>query len=244
MAKNVLIRREFIKKAKISEKVLKEWEADKIIKPEGYTEDKIPYYSPGAIEQVNGVKRFVEMGYTVSDIQKILKKVGLPRNPEGAESSADLEKHLTIGGLAERVGVSIRTIKHWEDKGIIEADMRSEGGFRLYSQVFVYLCQLIKDLQLFGYTLEEIKRISDYFREFLAIKDDAGTYSRDETVKRLDDMLLAIKELREKMNLLKEGISRWEDLTGKKKKEIDALKKINQKRETPREDKQKGENHE
>jgi MerR family transcriptional regulator, copper efflux regulator len=244
MSRHVLIRKEFIKKAKISEKVLKEWEADKIIKPEGYTEDKIPFYTPGTIEQVNSVKRFLEMGYSAADIQKILKKVGLPRNHESTEKSADLKKHLTIGGLAERVGVSIRTIKHWEDKGIIEADMRSEGGFRLYSQVFVYLCQLIKDLQLFGYTLEEIKRRSDYFREFLAIKENAAIYSREDTDKKLDAMLLAIKELSGKMNLLKDGISRWEDLTGKKKKEIDALKRRNQKRGTPQEEDKRGENHE
>jgi len=74
-----------------------------------------------------------------------------------SEKSAKLKKHLTIGGLAKRVGVSARNIKHWEDKGIIEPDMRSEGGFRLYSQVFVYLCDLIKDLQLFGYKTGEKK---------------------------------------------------------------------------------------
>ena len=41
--------------------------------------------------------------------------------------------YLTVGNLADKIGVSPRTIKHWEDKGIIEPDMRSDGGFRLYS---------------------------------------------------------------------------------------------------------------
>lgn len=246
MTKNFLIRNEFIEKAKISEKVLKEWETFKIIKPVGFTEDNLPFYSPQAVEQVNNVKKLLDMGYMVEDIQKILKKVGLPKNSGDSEKSARLKKHLTIGGLAERVGVSARTIKHWEDKGIIEPDMRSEGGFRLYSQVFVYLCNLIKDLQLFGYSLEQIKTISDYFREFLEINKNIETYPGEETEKKLEAMLTAIEELRAKMNLLKEGISRWEELISKKKKEINNLKKRNQKREKPKkeEEENKGENHE
>ena len=246
MTKNFLIRDEFIEKAKISEQVLKEWETAKLIKPVGFTEDNLPFYNPQAVEQVNNVKKLLDMGYMVEDIQKILKKVGLPKNNGDPEKSTRLKKHLTIGGLAKRVGVSARTIKHWEDKGIIEPDMRSEGGFRLYSQIFVYLCNLIKDLQLFGYTLEQIKTISDYFREFLAIEKNIETYSREETAKKMDTMLTAIEELRGKMNLLKEGISRWEELINKKKKESNNLKKRNQKREKPKQEgeEKKGENHE
>jgi DNA-binding transcriptional MerR regulator len=246
MTKNFLIRNEFIEKAKISEKVLKEWETFKIIKPVGFTEDKLPFYTQQAVEQVNNVKKLLDMGYMVEDIQKILKKIGLPKNSGDSEKSARLKKHLTIGGLAERVRVSARTIKHWEDKGIIEPDMRSEGGFRLYSQIFVFLCTLIKDLQLFGYTLEQIKTRSDYFRQFLAIEENFETYSQEETAKKLDTMLLAIKELTEKMNLLKKGIARWEELINKKKKEINHLKKRNQKREKPGNGKEekKGEKHE
>ena len=75
-----------------------------------------------------------------------------------------------MGALAEKVGVSPRTIKHWEDMGIIEPNMRSEGGFRYYSDAYIYLCNLIKDLQLFNYSLVDIKMISDLFRYYLAIQ--------------------------------------------------------------------------
>lgn len=249
MAKDFLIRDEFIKEAKISEKVFKEWEPFNIIKPTGLTEDNIPFYKPRAVDQANHVKKLLEMGYPLEDIQKILRKVGMPdKSNKENKKSGELRKHLTIGGLAERVGVSIRTIKHWEDKGIIEADMRSEGGFRLFSQAYVYLCKLIKDLQLFGYTLEEIKMGSDHFRDFLAIEEDINTYSTGETANKLDSMLLAIEQLTGKMNLLKKGISRWEELINRKKKEINALKRRNQKREKPEkkgeEKKIKGEDHE
>ena len=138
--------------------------------------------------------------------------------------------YLTVGDLAERVGLSPRTIKHWEDKGIIEPDMRSEGGFRLYSGVYVYLCELIRDLQLFGYTLEEIKAISDDVRALMAIQDDIDALPKAEVDAKLGAMLRAVQALFDKMDMLKGGIDRWEDLLKKKKKDIHALKAKNQKR--------------
>ena len=110
--------------------------------------------------------------------------------------------------------------------------MRSEGGFRLYADVYVYLCELIKDLQLFGYSLEEIKKISDYFRAFLAIKDNLEVYSKEDTETRLKEMLERIQVFDEKAGQLKQGIERWEDLLKKKKKEILNLRSRNRKRET------------
>ncbi len=140
-------------------------------------------------------------------------------------------KFLTVGNLAERSGVSPRTIKHWEDKGIIEPDMRTEGGFRLYSEAYVFLCQLIRDLQLFGYTLEEVKAVSDDVRTLLAIEADPDSFPRAEVEKKLEVMLEAIRALFGKMKLLREGVERWEDLLKKKKKDILALQAKNRKRE-------------
>lgn len=230
MAKNFLPRNEFVERTKISEKVLKEWEALKIIKPSGLTEDKTPFYTQDLVDHSSNIKKFIDMGYNLEEIQKILKKVGLPKATGESEKSTAPKKHLTIGGLAYSLGVSTRTIKHWEDEGIIEAGMRSEGGFRLYPEIYVYLCKLVKDLQLFGYTLKQIKNISDLFRTFLAIDKNIHAYTKEETSKKLDTMCNEIERLNNKMNLLKEGIYRWEDLINKKRREINNLKKKNQKR--------------
>jgi len=227
---NLMSRQELIEKAKISETLLVQWETQKLLKPSGMTEDQTPLYTMQALAQANNIKKFQEMGYGTEEIQKIIKKVGLPKKHNlGRENS--LNNHLTVGSLAEKVGVSARTIKHWEDKGIIEADMRSDGGFRLYPQIYVYLCKLVIDLQLFGYTLEDIKTISDLFRTFLAINSDIETFTRAKSQQQLDTMCKEIDRLSEKMALLKEGIVRWEDLINKKRKEINNLKKKNQKRE-------------
>jgi DNA-binding transcriptional MerR regulator len=230
MSDTLLSRKELIEQARVSEKVLKEWESAKIIKPVSLSEDKMPLFSAQTVETINNIKKLVEIGYSMTDVDRILRKVGLPKLPEELAKSKGSNSHLTIGGLAEQAGVSPRTIKHWEDKGIIEPDMRTDGGFRLYSKAYIYLCKLIKDLQLFGYTLEQIKLISDLFRTFLALEENIQAFPYGEAAGHLEAMLRETGLLSDKMKLFKEGIVRWEDLINKKKKEIDSLKKRNQKR--------------
>jgi DNA-binding transcriptional MerR regulator len=228
--KTVFTRDEFISKFNVQEANLREWEKKNLLKPVGYTDDKTPLYAEDTEERITYIQRLNELGYEPDEIRTIIKKVGLPRVVEKKEAPAPTDKFLTVGNLAERVGLSPRTIKHWEDKGIIEPDMRSEGGFRLYSGVYVYLCELIRDLQLFGYTLEEIKVISDYFRDFLNFQNDLEKFPKSDVSQKLEVMLKEIEIFFEKMDLLEKGVERWEDLLKKKKKEILNLKNRNQKR--------------
>ena len=224
MKRNLYMRENLAAKFKISQARLAEMEKLKLIRPAGLTEDKAPVYSDETVLQIAHIRKLEELGYGLDEITRIVKKVGLPRTEAGESDSSKPDRYFTVGTLAEKAGVSPRTIKHWEDMGIIGPEMRSEGGFRLYPQIYVYLCHLIKDLQVFGYSLDEIKTISDYFRDFLAISAHPETLSRKETQGRLEVMLREIGILLEKMELMKKGIARWDDLLKRKKKEIVQLK--------------------
>jgi DNA-binding transcriptional MerR regulator len=229
MKENVFFKDEIAKKTGVSQDLLDQLDKSKIIVPAGITEGRVPFYSEDVIRHINHVKKLLEMGYEMEEIEKIKKKVGLPKTSGAAAKGPASKSYLTVGGLADSVGVSVRTIKHWEEKGIIEAEMRTEGGFRLYPELYIYLCKLVKDLQLFGYTLEQIKNISDHFRTFLKIKSDINAFAPEKTHQKLEDMLKEIKLLRERMGLLKEGIERWDELVTKKSREILQLQKENQK---------------
>ena len=229
MKNSVMLRDELVKRTGITDEFIQEIESAKVIKPMGLTDEKVPFYREEAVDQVNYIKKMTDLGYSMEEIQKVIKKVGFPKTLSVSESKV-ADKHLTVGDLAAKVGVSARTLKHWEEKGIIEADMRSSGGFRLYSETYVYLCNLIKDLQLFGYSLEEIKRISGEFRDFLVMEKNIDIYPPKLTGKKLDVMSGEIKALKERMKLLKSGIGRWEELVNKKVKEINVLNKKNEKR--------------
>jgi DNA-binding transcriptional MerR regulator len=231
MEKDVLSLEELARKAGLPAERLAEWSKVKLLKPDGYGDKKAPLFAAARLDRVAQLQRLSDLGYGTEEILKIIKKVGLPRDGKAPQKGPGKDRFLTVGNLAERSGVSPRTIKHWEDKGIIEPDMRTEGGFRLYSDSYVFLCQLIRDLQLFGYTLEEVKAVSDDVRTLLAIEADPDSFPEAEVDRRLADMLEAIQALFAKMKLFEEGVERWQDLLKKKKKDILALQARNKKRQ-------------
>jgi DNA-binding transcriptional MerR regulator len=231
MNQDIFTAEDLARRTGVGEDCIAEWVKAKLLRPAGYADDRTPLFPASILDRVAHVRKLAELGYRLEEIQKIVKKVGLPQDGGGRKTVLEKDRFLTVGNLAEQSGVSPRTIKHWEDKGIIEPDMRTEGGFRLYSGVYVFICQLIRDLQLFGYTLEEVKVVSDDFRSLMAIQDDPGAFSRAEVDIRLEVLLKAIRALFDRMALLEEGIERWEDILKKKKKDIRALQEKNRKRE-------------
>ncbi|HAK45149.1 MAG TPA: hypothetical protein DCO79_04410 [Spirochaeta sp.] len=210
---------------------ISEWISKGVFIPDGMATDSTSIFSEDSLGIIEKIKSLLELGYELDEVKKIIKKVGLPSETgAGKKKIPEKTNYLTIGSLAEKIDVSPRTIKHWEEKGIIEADLRSQGGFRLYSDYYILLCNLIKDLQLFGYSLDEIKTISDYFRDFINIKDKPDFTTREETDRKLELMEDEIMHLFEKTDLLKNGIKRWEDLLKKQKKQITILKDKNKRR--------------
>jgi DNA-binding transcriptional MerR regulator len=240
MNKDVFTREDLLAKAGVSEEVLGGWLKAKLVRPAGFAEDKTPLFTADALDRIVHIRKLEDLGYGLEEIQKIIKKFGLPTGRNDRKPFHKKDPYLTVGGLADRSGVSPRTIKHWEDKGVIEPDMRTEGGFRLYSEAYVFLCQLIRDLQLFGYTLEEIKAVSDEVRDFLAIQADLDVFPKAGVDAKLAAMLGQIQGLYDKMKLLEEGIERWEDLLKKKKKDIQGLQNRNRKRPEPGDTLKKG----
>jgi DNA-binding transcriptional MerR regulator len=70
------------------------------------------------------------------------------------------EPTLQIGEVADRTGVTQRTLRFYEERGLLKPPTRMEGGFRLYSQDDVLRVEQIKRLQtLLGLTLAEIKEM-------------------------------------------------------------------------------------
>jgi DNA-binding transcriptional MerR regulator len=238
MKKAVFERQELCRRLGIDGGTLDEWQDCKIFGPFGFSDDHAPLYTESAVTDGENIKRLQELGYGIKEIQKIIRKIGLPRSARGENANGRKQNFLTVGALAEKVNVSPRTIKHWEDMGIIEPNMRSEGGFRYYGDVYIYLCNLVRDLQLFGYSLVDIKMISDLFRYYLAIQQDPDATPAAEKLAKLETMLQEIDRLSRKTDLLKAGIGRWQDLLKKKKKDVAALRQQVQKKLGPA---QKGE---
>lgn len=229
MNQKIYLQSELLNTLHISLTQILEWEKEKLIRPAGVDEDKNPFYTEETYYKCEKILKLVNLGFDPPAILKIIKKVGLPVQSKFSKKNNDI-KYLTVGELANKIEVSPRTLKHWEDKGIIEADMRSDGGFRLYSEIYIYFCSLIQDLQNFGYSLDEIKIISDYFRDFLSFQNNLEIFQKDDVANKLEIIQGEIDRLCNKTAKLKEGVERWEELLKKKKKEIAAIKTRNTKR--------------
>ncbi|MBO1903267.1 MerR family transcriptional regulator [Leucobacter weissii] len=61
-----------------------------------------------------------------------------------------------IGELAERTGLSLRTIRHYDQIGLLVPSGRSEGGFRLYTDDDHDRLLLIRRMKPLGYSLEQM----------------------------------------------------------------------------------------
>ncbi|MBM0237834.1 MerR family transcriptional regulator [Micromonospora sp. ATA32] len=98
--------------------------------------------------------------------------------PEHASGPASA-RLMQIGEAAERVGLSIRTIRHYEEAGLIVPSARSEGGFRLYTESDLDRLAVVKRMKPLGFTLDEM-------RDLLTVLDALDTATdRSELLDRL-----------------------------------------------------------
>ncbi|MFI6012664.1 MerR family transcriptional regulator [Streptomyces sp. NPDC051243] len=66
-------------------------------------------------------------------------------------------KHMQIGEVAARTELSLRTIRHYEETGLVVPSARSQGGFRLYTETDVARLMVIRRMKPLGFTLDEMR---------------------------------------------------------------------------------------
>ncbi|MEU0704383.1 MerR family transcriptional regulator [Streptomyces bacillaris] len=67
------------------------------------------------------------------------------------------DKHMQIGEVAARTELSLRTIRHYEETGLVIPSARSQGGFRLYTETDVARLMVIRRMKPLGFTLEQMR---------------------------------------------------------------------------------------
>jgi len=69
-----------------------------------------------------------------------------------------------IGELASRVGMTERTIRYYEELGLLESVKRLEGGVRVYTDDDVRRLKYIKKLKTLGLSLQEMLELENLYR--------------------------------------------------------------------------------
>ncbi len=72
---------------------------------------------------------------------------------------------LQIGDVAERTGLSLRTVRHYEEVGLLPPAERSPGGFRLYHDAAVQRLLVVKQMKPLEFTLEEMRELLEALDE-------------------------------------------------------------------------------
>lgn len=71
------------------------------------------------------------------------------------------DPHVHIGQVASRTGLSHRTLRYYEEMGLLTPSARTEGGFRLYGQADIERLLLIKPMKPLGFSIEEMRQLVD-----------------------------------------------------------------------------------
>ena len=76
---------------------------------------------------------------------------------------------MQIGEVAEQIGLSLRTIRYYEEVGLAVPSARSEGGFRLYVESDVERLRVVMQMKPLGFSLEEMTQL---LNAFASLADD------------------------------------------------------------------------
>lgn len=112
---------------------------------------------------------------------------------------------ITIGQLAKRAGLTVRTLHHYDHIGLLIPTLRTENGFRLYNREDVIRLQRIKALKQFGCSLAEIRSFLDEPQASLA-----NLINRQ--IAFLDRRIESAKILRSRLCHLNEQMTRGKDV--------------------------------
>lgn len=115
---------------------------------------------------------------------------------------------IAIGDLAKSIGLTTRTLRYWEEVGIIESAARADGANRGYSPYYVRRIKFIMKLKELGLTIKEMQDLyvaygeakeTDQMIPKLISFLDKHTRMVDEKVAKLHSLRKDIVEYRQKM---------------------------------------------
>lgn len=72
-----------------------------------------------------------------------------------------MEEKLTIGAVSRRIGVPSKTIRFYEQQGVIAPPGRTDAGYRLYTASDIRRLRLVKRARLLGLSLPQVRALVD-----------------------------------------------------------------------------------
>lgn len=102
-----------------------------------------------------------------------------------------------IGEVATRTELSLRSLRHWEEVGLLHPSGRTDGGFRLYTDDDVEKILVIRRMKPLGFTIDEMKAVMADIETLRS--PDASTQDRTTARGRLGAVAADAAERRERL---------------------------------------------
>ncbi|MFJ4794857.1 MerR family transcriptional regulator [Kitasatospora purpeofusca] len=116
-------------------------------------------------------------------------------------------EHMQIGEVATRTELSLRTIRHYEEAGLVVPSARSQGGFRLYTEADVARLMVIRRMKPLGFTLDQMRDLL----EATALLDSGEPIEAGEREKLLERVRVYERAAADRVADLRVQLSRAED---------------------------------
>jgi DNA-binding transcriptional MerR regulator len=100
---------------------------------------------------------------------------------------------MQIGEVAERTGLSLRTIRYYEEVKLVVPSARSQGGFRLYTEADIDRLQVIKRMKPLDFTLDQMRGLLDII-DRLAAKPRLTKSERNQMLDTLSKYQHSVRE--------------------------------------------------
>lgn len=121
-----------------------------------------------------------------------------PTTPAGGIPAGGLPPGLmTVGEIAERVQLSHRTVRYYDDEGLLPA-RRSPGNYRLYGEDALAKMLTIRRLKPLGFTLDEMREVLALL-DAVAAPDARDDAARPERLERLAALEADVRRRRDKV---------------------------------------------
>jgi DNA-binding transcriptional MerR regulator len=131
----------------------------------------------------------------------------------------ETDRLLQIGEAADLAKLSLRTVRYYEEMGLVTPETRTEGGFRLYTLRHVERLQLIRRMKPLGFSVQEMRELLDARDTVAADETHPGARDRlarfaEDARQRADDLAAKAERGRQLVAVL-ERESRGEIVHGR-----------------------------
>lgn len=104
-----------------------------------------------------------------------------------------------IGELAKRAGMSLRTIRHYDEVGLLVPSGRTSGGFRVYTEQDLERLLVVRRMKPLGFTLDEMAELLRVVDALRNRGTDGVTDDEPALAARLDEYLQDARERHAKL---------------------------------------------